>query len=149
MIKDELYTMLDTISQTKYIDKRLISLFIIGFFIAIIIDTSLVRIYDLVSKNVISPNFKLLVFSVNTSLCLLFQIGILFYLSRIFKQDRFKNSFLIFKKYHYIALISVLAMAILISSVIFNLFDQSMYNKYQMMFSIILCYSSAIFFFCI
>lgn len=147
MIKEELYTMLDTISQTKYIDKRLISLFIIGFFITIIIDTSLVRIYDLVSKNVISPNFKLLVFSVNTSLCLLFQIGILFYLSKIFKQDRFKISFLIFKKYHSIALISVLAMAILISSVIFNLFDQNMYNKYQMMFSIILCYSSAIFFF--
>ena len=58
----------------------------IGVVLALVIDVSIVKVYDLIDKAFISQPNKLLLFSMNTSVCLLLQFIIINYLQRSFRR---------------------------------------------------------------
>jgi len=134
-------------TRPRFINKKLVTFTIIVFFITIVIDTSFVKIYNLIGKTVISFELKLKVFAINTAMSLLFQIGLLVYLSRFFQEERFESFVCIFKKYYYIAIITLIVLVSLLSYMTIHLFLQHEYSKYVMIYLIGFCYASATLFF--
>jgi hypothetical protein len=60
--------------------------------VTVLIDTSIVRVYDLIQKSIIPTQAKFLLFSINTSLCLLLGIIIIKYLQISFKRHQLKKT---------------------------------------------------------
>ena len=60
----------------------------IALIVTILIDTSVVKINDLIDKYFIPLQSKLILFAVNSSLCLLLQFFIIKYLQSSIKKDR-------------------------------------------------------------
>ena len=60
--------------------------------VTVLIDTSIVRVYDLIQKSIIPTQAKFLLFSINTSLCLLLEIIIIKYLQISFKRHQLKKT---------------------------------------------------------
>ena len=60
----------------------------IALIVTILIDTLVVKINDLIDKNFISLQSKLILFSVNSSLCLILQFLIIKYVTDSFRTDR-------------------------------------------------------------
>jgi hypothetical protein len=98
----------------------------------LIIDTSLVKIYDLIQKNLIQLQNKLVLFSVNSSLCLLLQIFLIRYIQNTLKLDRL-NKTLKVKSFYIISLVSLSVLGSLIGFLIFQMFY---YNYYDTVLSI-------------
>jgi hypothetical protein len=64
----------------------------IGLIVTIVIDISIVKVYDLVDKSFISDETKFLLFSINTSVCIALEFIIIKYLYTSFKGYRWKKS---------------------------------------------------------
>jgi hypothetical protein len=92
---------------------------------AMLIDTSLVKVNDLINKYFIPIQSKLILFSVNSSLCLLLQYFIGKYIKRSFERDR-QKSIANLDIFYIIFLASLGISAALIGSLIF----QQFYNNY-------------------
>jgi hypothetical protein len=102
-------------------------LFVIVALIAtILIDTSVVKINDLIDKYFIPLQGKLILFSVNSSLCLLLQYLIVRYLKASFEIDRSTKKKFRVKSFYIIFLASLGLLAALIGALIFEVF----YNRY-------------------
>ena len=78
----------------------------IALIVTVLIDTSVVKINDLIDKYFIPMQSKLILFSINSSLCLLLQFLIIKYLQSSIKIDQLNNT-LKFQTLYKIALISV------------------------------------------
>ena len=59
----------------------------IGLIVTLVIDTSIVKVYDLVDKSFIPEQGKIILFSINTSLCLLLEFVIIKYIYKAHLKD--------------------------------------------------------------
>lgn len=108
----------------------------------IIIDTSIVKVYDLVYKGFINEQTKLLIFSINSLSGLVLQVIIIIYLQRIFKKQPLNkqiNIHLLSK----ISLISLSVIGILIGLLILQQFYNNYYHSLITIFITILSYGTA------
>ena len=78
----------------------------IALIVTVLIDTSVVKINDLIDKYFIPMQSKLMLFAVNSSLCLLLQFLIIKYLQSSIKRDQL-NKTLKVQAFYKIALISL------------------------------------------
>ena len=106
----------------------------IALIVTVLIDTSVVKINDLIDKYFIPMQSKLILFSINSSLCLLLQFLIIKYLQSSIKRDQL-NKTLKVQTFYKIALISVCILATLIGILIFQ---QFYYNYYYTSISILI-----------
>ena len=83
----------------------------IALIVTILIDTSVVKINDLIDKYFISLQSKLILFAVNSSLCLLLQFFIIKYLQSSFKKDRLSNKLKV-NTFYIVSLISICVLGI-------------------------------------
>jgi len=97
----------------------------VALIVTILIDTSVVKINDLIDKYFIPLQSKLILFSVNSSLCLFLQYFIVSYLKTSFETDRL-NKTLKVKAFNIIFLASLGVLAALTGTLIF----QQYYNRY-------------------
>jgi hypothetical protein len=100
--------------------------------VTLLIDTSVVKINDLIDKNFIPLQGKLILFSVNSSLCLFLQFLIIRYVRSSLKTGRL-NKTLKAKAFYVISLTSLCVLAVLIG---FLVFQQFYYNYYDTSISI-------------
>ena len=110
--------------------------------VTIIIDTSIVKVYDLVYKAFINEQIKLLVFSINSFLGLALQFIIIVYLQKIFRKQPLNkqiNIYLLSK----ISLISLSAIGILMGLLMLQQFYNNSYQSSITIFIIILSYGTA------
>src|SRR5215467_14743856 len=94
--------------------------------VTILIDTSIVKINDLIDKNFISIQNKLILFSVNSSLCLFLQFLIIRYVKHSFGEGRLDKRKT--KVFYIISLSSLSLLAVLMGVLIF---EQFVYNYYD------------------
>ena len=92
----------------------------------VLIDTSVVKINDLIDKYFIPLQSKLILFSVNSSLCLLLQFLMIKYIQSSFESDRL-NKRLKILAFNRISLISLFVLASLIGILIFQQFHNNYY----------------------
>jgi hypothetical protein len=97
----------------------------IGLIVTIVIDISIVKVYDLISKNFISDQTKFLLFFINTSVCIALEFIVIKYLYNSFKTYRWKKVLSVNLLYR-ISFISLLIIGALMALLIF----QQFYNNY-------------------
>ena len=130
-----LYTKIGSViqsNQKKLLEQRKLFLIMIALVVCSIIDVSLVKINDLINKYFIPIQGRLVLFSLNGSLCLLLQFFLIKYIRGSFKGDRM-NKTLKVRAIHTISLISLIILAALIG---FSIFQQFYYGYYSMSISI-------------
>ena len=64
----------------------------IALIVTVVIDISIVKVYDLVDKSFISDETKFLLFSINTSVCIVLEFIIIKYLYTSFKRLPIKEN---------------------------------------------------------
>ena len=114
----------------------------IALIVTILIDTSVVKINDLIDKYLIPLQIKIILFSINSSLCLLLQFLIIKYLQSSIKMDQLKNTLKV-QSFYKISLISIAVLGIFIGFLIFQLFYNNYYNTTISIFIITLSYGTA------
>jgi hypothetical protein len=108
----------------------------------VIIDVSLVKIYDLIDRNFIPLQSKLILFSLNSSFCLFLQFLIIRYVRGSFQRDRL-NRAIKAKVFYTISLFSVCALASLIGYLMIQQLYNGYYSKYISILIIMISYGSA------
>jgi hypothetical protein len=106
----------------------------IALIVTILIDTSVVKINDLIDKYFIPMQSKVMLFAVNSSLCLLLQFFMIKYLQSLIKRDQL-NKILKVRAFYKISLISLCILATLIGILIIQQFH---YNYYYTSISILI-----------
>ena len=114
----------------------------IALIVTVLIDTSVVKINDLIDKYLIPLQSKLMLFAVNSSLCLLLQFFIIKYLQSSFKRDRLNNTLKV-QSFYKISLISLCVLGTFIGFLIFQLFYNNYYNTSISIFIITISYGTA------
>jgi len=114
----------------------------IALMVTLLIDTSVVKINDLIDKYFIPLQSKLMLFAVNSSFCLLLQFFIIKYLQSSFKRDRLNNTLKV-QSFYKISLISLCVLGTLIGFLIFQLFSNNHYNTSMIIFIITISYGTA------
>ena len=97
----------------------------IGLIVTSIIDISIVKINDLIDKYFIPLQGKLILFTVNSSLCLLLQFFLIRYIHASFQRDKLTRTLKV-KTIYAISFISLFVLAALIGLLMF----QQFYNNY-------------------
>ena len=114
----------------------------IALIAVLIIDISLVKIYDLIQKNLIQLQNKLVLFSVNSSLCLLLQIFLIRYIRNTLRIDRLKRTLKV-KSFYIISLVSLSVLGGFIGFLIFQMFYYNYYNTALSIAIITISYGTA------
>ena len=98
----------------------------IGLIATSIIDISIVKINDLIDKNFIPLQGKLILFTINSSLCLLLQFFLVRYIHTSFQRDRLNRTLKV-KAIYAVSLLSLFVLASLIGFLIFQQFHDNYY----------------------
>jgi hypothetical protein len=110
--------------------------------VTLLIDTSIVKVYDLIEKTIVPVQTKFLLFSINTTFCLLLEIIIIKYLQVSFKRHQL-NKRLNVNLLYTISLFPLLAIGTLFGLLIFQ---EASYDYHQTLipiFIIIISYGTA------
>ena len=110
--------------------------------VTLLIDTSIVKVYDLIEKTIVPVQTKFLLFSINTSICLLIEIIIIKYLQVSFKQHQL-NKALNINLLYIISLFSLLAIGTLFGLSIFQEVSYDYHKRLIPIFIIIISYGTA------
>ena len=109
--------------------------------ITLLIDTSLIRVYDLINKDFITIQNKTILFSLNISLCFVFQYILIHYIQRIIRSHRRSN--LINSKFYKIYVASALLLASLVGYIVFSEFYYNYYDKFILILIIVVSYGTS------
>lgn len=118
-------------------NQKRITLLVIGLFIILLIDTSLIKVYDLIDKYFISTQKKILLFSLNSSICLILQFLIINYIRIYFKSKFTRLNVKLFSSF---AIAGICFSSILIGSIIFHMVSFHYYNKTSLLITINIVY---------
>jgi hypothetical protein len=110
--------------------------------VALGIDNAILKINDLVNKTFIPEQEKILLFAVNSSLCILLVFILLSYLEASFKKNPLNRKFNLELLYRF-SLNSLFVIATLMALLIFQQFNNSYYNISISIFIIIISYGTA------
>lgn len=120
-------------------------LMMIGLVVTLLIDTSIVKVYDLVDKNFLPIREKILLFSANSLACLLLEYLIIRYLRNSFLKSQSKlssSSSLLYAVF----LASLLLLAILFGYLSYQMFYKNTYHTLVTIIIILTSYTASAFF---
>ena len=132
--------MMDSAHERSFNHKTFL-IVIIALIITLLIDTSVVKINDLINKFFIPVSSKLILFSINSSLCLLFQYYIIKSINS-FKISQSNNKSKV-KSIYFISLTSLGILIILIGILIFQQFYNQYYESFISILVIVISYGTA------
>jgi hypothetical protein len=113
------------VEHQKLTGNRKFLIFMIALTVTLLIDTAFVKINDLIYKKFIAVQSKLILFSVNSSVCLLLQLIIIKFITNSFGRDRLNKTRKV-RTFYIISLSSLFVLAVLVGLLVFQLF----YNHY-------------------
>ena len=114
----------------------------IGLIVTSIIDISIVKINDLIDKYFIPLQGKLILFAINSSLCLLLQFFLIRYIHTSFQRDRLNRTLKV-KAVYTVSFISLGVLATLIGFLMFQQFYNNYYDTTIVVAIIALSYGTA------
>ena len=128
--------------REKSFNHKKFLIIMIALIVTLLIDTSVVKVNDLIDKYFIPIQSKLILFSVNSLFCLLLQFFIINYIQRSFKRDRLIKTLNV-KAFYIISLTSICVLGTLIGFLIFQLFYHNYYDTSICIFIITISYGIA------
>jgi len=114
----------------------------LGLIATLVIDSSIVKVYDLIDKTFISQRVKFLLFSVNTSVCLLLVFVIINYIEKSFRKHTLTKRFNLDVLYR-ISLNSLFVIGTLVGLLIFQQLYHNYYHISISIFIIMISYGTA------
>jgi hypothetical protein len=115
---------------------------IVGLMTCLLVDTTFIKLYDVVSKNFLSIESKTIIFSLTVSICLLLLLIVLQYANKLMKKNQVGNT-ISFRSYSKFVQISYYWLIFLVSSLIFELVYLGYYDSIVLMLIIITTYGIA------
>jgi hypothetical protein len=128
--------------REKSFNHKKFLIIMIALIVTLLIDTSVVKVNDLIDKYFIPIQSKLILFSVNSLFCLLLQFFIINDIQRSFKRDRLIKTLNV-KAFYIISLTSICVLGTLIGFLIFQLFYHNYYDTSICIFIITISYGIA------
>lgn len=122
---------------------RLFVILMIGLVVTILLDSSVVSVNDLIDKYFIPLQGKLILFSINSTICLLLQYSIIRYIKNSFVEERHSKTLKI-KSFHFISLVSLAILATLIGLLIFQQIYYKYYESWTSILIIVISYGTAV-----
>jgi hypothetical protein len=101
--------------------------------ITLLIDTSIIKVYDLIDKYFISTEEKILLFSINSSVSLFLQFMIINYVRKYFEKKFIRINIKVFSIF---SILGISLSAILIGSIIFQILFYHYYHKITLLIMI-------------
>lgn len=123
-------------------NSRVMFFAIVGLMACLLVDTTFIKLYDVVSKNFLSIESKTIIFSLTVSIGLLLLLIALQYASNLMKKNQV-GSTISFRSYSKFVQISYYWLIFLVSSLIFELFYLGYYDSIVLMLIIITTYGVA------
>jgi hypothetical protein len=114
----------------------------IALTVTLLIDTAFVKINDLMHKYIIPVEIKVILFSVNSSVCLLLQLIIIKSITNSFGKDRLNKTPRL-RAFYLISLSSFFVLAILVGLLAFHLFYNHYYETWINILIIIMSYGAS------
>lgn len=127
--------------QNGYLNYKFM-FFMIALISLIIIDLSVVKIYDITNKYLIPIQTKILFFSINTMGCIILQFIIMKYINNLFFYDK-KIRRISINKFYRLNLLSSAISGILVIAIIYQLIFNGSYNLLLIYLFIIIGYGIA------
>ena len=129
-------------NHKKSFNQKKFLLIMIGLIVTSIIDISIVKINDLIDKYFIPLQSKLILFAINSSLCLLLQFFLIRYIHTSFQRDRLNRTLKV-KAVYTISFISLGVLAALIGFLMLQQFYNNYYDTTIVVAIIALSYGTA------
>jgi hypothetical protein len=117
------------VEHPKLIGDRKFLIIMIAIAVTLLMDTSFVKINDLIDKYLIPMQSKLILFSVNSSICLLLQFIIIKYAMHSFGRRELRNIPKV-RALYIISLTSFMALAVFVGLIMFQLFYYDFYDTW-------------------
>ena len=128
--------------NSNFFNTRTIFLVMTLLVALMLIDTFLIRFYDLINKNLISVTIKKIIFSITVLVCLSLEFIVLKYVIQLVNKTRL-NTRVSVKPLNNVIYLSQFSLVILISFLTFQLFYFNYYNSLLLMLIIIVVYGAA------
>lgn len=132
---------MSSVHENSFSYKRFLCI-VIPLIIIIIIDISIVKVYDLVDKDFVNEQTKILIFSINSLVGLVLQFIIILYLQRVFKNQRL-NKHINIRLLSKISLISLSVIGICMGLLMFQQFYNNYYQSLITIVITVLSYGTA------
>ena len=113
-------------TREPFFNQKIITLLVLGLVITLLIDISIIKVYDLIDKYFISTQEKILLFSLNSSICLILQFIIINYIRRYFER---KFTQINVKVFSIFLIAGICLSSILIGLIIFYMVSFQNYDK--------------------
>jgi hypothetical protein len=127
--------MKESLSNLKFL------IIISGLIVTLLIDSSFIKIYDLIDKNFISIDQKKILFSINTLVSIFFQYLLVRHIKNIFSDQKSRLSIGLFYK---MAVMSLTITTLIFVFLIFQIFTTTFYFTSPIIFIILLSYGTAL-----
>ena len=113
-------------SKISFFNQKKIIFLVLALIITLLIDTSIIKVYDLIDKYFISTQEKILLFSINSFISLFLQFMIINYVRNYFEK---KFTRINIKFFSIFSFLGIMLSGILIGSIIFQILFYHYYNK--------------------
>ncbi len=113
-------------TKESFFNQKRITLLVLGLVITLLIDTSIIKVYDLIDKYFITIQEKILLFSLNSSICLIIQFIIINYIRRYFE---WKFTWINVKGLSFFLIAGICLSSILIGLIVFHMVSLQNYDK--------------------
>jgi hypothetical protein len=117
------------VAHPKLIGNKKFLIAMIAIAVTLIIDTSLVKINDLIDKYLIPTESKLILFSVNSSICLVFQFIVIKYAMESFGRHELRSIPKV-RALYVISLTSFIGLAVFVGLIMFQLYSYDSYDTW-------------------
>jgi hypothetical protein len=113
-------------TKEPFFNQKMITLLVLGLVITLLIDISIIKVYDLIDKYFISIQEKILLFSLNSSICLILQFIIINYIRTYFEKKFTRINVKVFSIF---LIAGICLSSILIGLIIFYIVSFQNYDK--------------------
>ena len=105
-------------SKISFFNQKMVIFLVSALIITLLIDTSIIKVYDLIDKYFISTEEKILLFSINSSVSLFLQFMIINYVRKYFEKKFIRINIKVFSIF---SILGISLSAILIGSIILQI----------------------------
>lgn len=116
-------------TYAKSFGDRKFLMIMLALVFTLIVDISVVKVYDLVSKFFIPIQYKLTLFSVNTSICTFLQFLLIWYIKGSFDQDSLNTNKIKVRVFYIASVCSIVIASALLGGLIYQLLSGEYYDK--------------------
>ncbi len=131
-----------SVNVKRSFDNKKLLVIMVALSVSLIIDTSLVKINDLIPKDFIPVQDKLVLFSINSAICMILQFIVIDFVMCLFGSDRVRKSNKI-RSFYLICLTSYFVLTTMLGYLVYQQFNYQYYETWVNIIMVTMSYGSS------